>query len=295
MSLKMYMTKGLPACGKTTWARERVETDRKSGIHTKNVCKDDIREMLDFSHWSRYSEKIVIRVRDAIINECLSSRCNVIVSDTNLVKVHEENLRKMAKHHGASFEVVDFTDVSVSECLERDRKRGNKVGPGVIMKMFNDHLKKENDVEMIEYDPNIPDAIIVDVDGTIAIRGERSPFDYYKVMEDTPNQPVIDLVKMLQQNFKVIIMTGRENIAVGDAKVATLTRQWVERHGIIVEDLFIRAMGDHRPDWVVKKELFEQNVLGQFNVKWILDDRAQVISMWRELGATVLDVAGHTF
>ena len=36
---------------------------------------------------------------------------------------------------------------------------------------------------------------IVDIDGTVAIMGDRSPFDWARVGEDLPKSPVITVVE----------------------------------------------------------------------------------------------------
>jgi hypothetical protein len=219
------------------------------------------------------------------------------VSDTNLAPAHENKLREIANHHKVQVEIVDFTDVPVSECLERDRKRGNKVGAEVILKMYNQYLKKEVNI-VSERDESLMDAVIVDVDGTLAHRGERSPYDGSRVMEDTVNEPIADLARLFfEQGYKIIIMTGRENTVVDNdgTTVQDLTIEWLNKNNIRFHDIHIRANGDHRSDYEVKKELFVNNVKGLYNIKWVLDDRAQVVQAWRELGLTVLDVAGNTF
>ena len=57
----------------------------------------------------------------------------------------------------------------------------------------------------------------------------------------------------------------------------------------------MRTLGDMRKDSIVKQELYEQNILGKFNVSFILDDRQQVVDMWRSLGLTVFQVAEGDF
>ncbi|MFC7644091.1 hypothetical protein ACFQX6_27630 [Streptosporangium lutulentum] len=38
---------------------------------------------------------------------------------------------------------------------------------------------------------------IVDIDGTLALRGDRGPYDWDRVGEDLPNHPVVTIVKAL--------------------------------------------------------------------------------------------------
>ena len=50
--MKLIMTKGLPASGKSTWAKQYL--DDNPG--TKRVNKDDLRAMLDNGKWSKRNE-----------------------------------------------------------------------------------------------------------------------------------------------------------------------------------------------------------------------------------------------
>jgi len=186
--------------------------------------------------------------------------------------------------------------------LERDSKRENPVGRKVIMDMYNRYLKSTKQEE-VQYDPNLPDCIICDIDGTLAIHeNRRSPFEYWKAGSDRLNEPVERLLHHIQYsmgieyNIYTIIMTGRENLCDENGHtISDLTQVWLRKYGINFTDIFIRKEGDHRPDWVVKKEMYEEHIKGQYNVVYVIDDRRQVIDMWREQGLTVLDVAGNDF
>ncbi len=144
--------------------------------------------------------------------------------------------------------------------------------------------------------PGTPRAIICDIDGTVALRGNRSPYDWTRVADDTPNRPVIEVVQALHASgHQVIFMSGRSAIC------ELATGMWIETHvaanwsfdnGFL---LLMRRQGDNRQDAVIKAELFDQHVRTRFNVRAVFDDRLQVIRMWREMGLTVLDVAGGDF
>jgi hypothetical protein len=45
----------------------------------------------------------------------------------------------------------------------------------------------------------------------------------------------------------------------------------------------------------VKEEIYRQEILGRYNVWMVLDDRDQVVEMWRNLGLRVLQVAPGAF
>lgn len=44
----------------------------------------------------------------------------------------------------------------------------------------------------------------------------------------------------------------------------------------------MRASEDYRKDAVIKKEIFKREIQNQFYVEFLLDDRNQVVDMWRK-------------
>jgi len=142
---KIIMTRGLPASGKTTWAKEQV---LKSDGKTKRVNKDDLRAMINAGKWSRHSEKQILDIRNRIIDYYLSKGYDVIVDDTNLNPEHEKTLRgfTMDDQYSAGFEIKDFTGVSLDECIKRDQSRPNYVGEKVIRRMYNTFLAPKTNV-----------------------------------------------------------------------------------------------------------------------------------------------------
>jgi len=144
----VYLLKGLPASGKSTWAKRLVK--EYPGRH-KRVSKDSLRSMLDSNHWSKHNEKFILNLRDHIIMAGLKDGKNVIVDDTNLEPRHEERIRKLlAGRTDVKIQIKDFTDVPVETCIKRDLVRPNSVGSKVIMQMYNKHLK-------LKTNPVIPD------------------------------------------------------------------------------------------------------------------------------------------
>ena len=134
---------------------------------------------------------------------------------------------------------------------------------------------------------------ICDIDGTVAIMGDRGPFDWKRVGEDTPNEPVVRIIRALQHTGDLIVfMSGRME------QSRTLTEEWLHDNvGYPFHcGLFMRKDGDYRADSIVKRELFETHVQPfHRHIAGVIDDRASVVEMWRDLGLTVLDVAGHDF
>lgn len=145
---------------------------------------------------------------------------------------------------------------------------------------------------------------IFDIDGTLAdithrlhfVKGKHidagEPPDWDMYLDacgnDTPIQPVIELNRRLRAMGQyVILITGR-NGGWRDE-----TRAWLKKHGVMYDELHMRDENDRRPDYVVKRELYEawkgknpdKQVLGVF------DDRDRVVQMWRDLGLQCYQVA----
>lgn len=298
--LTITILKGLPASGKSTWAKEKIA--KSPGTH-KRVNKDDLRAMLDSSHWSKGNEKFVLDLRDEIIRRSLYLGKHVIVDDTNLHPKHEINIRKLADDFEGNVQVkiMEFS-VPLQTCIDRDMKRANSVGEKVIRKMYNQFLAPELEkVELVEYDNNLPDCIIIDIDGTIAEKGDRSPFDWKKVGLDKPKLEVLNVIrnyfhslnngKYGKNEVQPFIFSGRDSVCKPE------TINWLNEIAEIDMDyeIHMRAENDMRKDTIVKKELYEEFVKGKYNVLSVFDDRNCVVEMWRSIGLTCLQVADGDF
>lgn len=286
---KVILTKGLPASGKTTWAKSVVD---KYPNQYKRVNKDDLRAMLDTGNHSSDREKFVLKVRDQLILLALEEGNHVIVDDTNLAPKHEERIKQLVKGK-AEVEIKEFFDVSLEECIKRDLKRQNSVGEKVIRQMYNQFLKPA--VELPVYNPNLPEAIICDLDGTLCDLRGRNPYDASTADQDGVNMPVFEILTKFEfQQIYILFVSGRKE----QYRQPSLTfinhhfsnSSWLNRF-----QLFMRADDDDRKDSIVKAEIYEKHIKDKYNVKFVLDDRNQVVEMWRSLGLTCLQVAEGDF
>lgn len=283
---KVIILKGLPASGKTTWAKNQI--DKNPGMY-KRINKDEIRAMLDNSKWSGDNEKFVVKTRDWLIVEALHSGHHVIIDDTNLDPKHEVRIRQLVKENDttAGVRIMDF-DVDLQEAVRRDAKRENSVGQKVITDMYFKYLYKP---EKYVGPAGKPEAIIVDIDGTLAKMNGRSPYDYSLVHTDLVNEPIAELVYYMSEpaGHQVIIVTGR------DGSCEEETKQWLRDNDIPFDAFFIRPAGNKEKDSIIKKRIFEENIKDNYQIKFVLDDRDQVVEMWRSLGLTCLQVGYGNF
>ncbi|WP_100504056.1 AAA family ATPase [Mycobacteroides abscessus] len=280
---KLLMLQGLPGSGKSTYASQLVDASQYVRVN-----KDDLRAMLHNSKHSKARETRVLAIRDAVVADALANGQNVVVDDTNFAPVHEIRLRQLAKEHGAQFQ-TKLIDTPLEVCIDQDLKRLNSVGQKVILQMYDQYLKpKPADPPVI--DPDLPYAVICDIDGTLAHMTNRSPYDASKALDDLKDETVHWSFARLSENATRIICSGRSD------EFRDVTEQWLADHGITYHMLLMRSAGDVRKDSIVKRELYEQNIKGKYNIRVVLDDRDQVVDMWRnELGLKVFQVAEGNF
>lgn len=310
--LKCILCKGAPACGKSTWAKTEVAKDPTNWVRINN---DDIRAMTNGSVYSADYEKLIIDTRLFLIREAFKRNKNVIIDNVNANKRHFEDVCKLAKEVNRDIQVFEkpfYEDLEV--LLERDGKREGKsqVGEVVVKKWFKElggkqfkfykpkvevftrnNLTRDAAFTPATQNISLPTAIISDLDGTLALfAGKRSPYDAKDCdLIDEPNQPVVETIQLYYDDKNSIIFcSGRED------KYEPETRRFIEKHlpGIKYH-LFMRKKNDMRKDSIIKEEIYREHIKGKFFIKLVLDDRNQVVSLWRQLGLTCFQVAPGDF
>ena len=286
---KILILRGLPASGKSTYAKNLLTQNPHAW---KRLNKDELRAMLDNSVHSKTNEKFIENVRDMMLVEALKEGKNVVIDDTNLSERPVERIKQVVQKYitdsgeTVNIEIKDI-ETSLEECLERDKKREKKVGESVIMRMYKQHiLKDERGPHYQEQDDTLPAAILCDLDGTLAIIHDRSPFDAKRCETDLLNIPIAEILKTYyQKGVKIILISGRDD----NARIQTMN--WLSYNKIPYNALYMRTSSDMRKDAIVKKELYLKHIKEQFYVQFVLDDRNQVVDLWRlELGLPCLQV-----
>jgi len=327
---KLIILEGLPASGKSTLAAKlAAEND-----HTVCVNRDSLRTMIagrgnDPNHSNELKERMLRSLRTQCIATALRGGLDVIVDDTNLVRRMVNELHTVAKSVG-DVEVIEVAlNVPVEECIARDEKRAfpHKVGAQVITsmaksagilqgkslqnstKVYPAHKRSASQVQS-----SGRPAIICDLDGTLAIISNRSPHDASNCdVKDKPNVAVINCVlAMYNAGYDVLFMSGR------DTKFRPETERFIQKHcGFFVNadspdrghvwkpikyELHMRGelcqdpnVHDTRADDIVKRELYDEFVQDKYDVLFALDDRSQVVRLWRDIGIPTFQVADGDF
>lgn len=296
---RLIITRGLPASGKTTFARKLQPA-------VARVNRDDLRRMLHGDRlYTQWAEWQVTIVQQAQVEALLRAEIDVCVDDTNLRPQTVREWALTASRLGADFEVHDFTDVPLEECLRRDASRpaAERVGERAIRTMYERYLEGRTlplavpripvggPAAVYDPPPGKPEIVLVDIDGTVALIGDRSPWNMRAVGQDEPNHAVIAAVRAMHQaGYGVIYCTGRDTTA------HAATERWLDEHvGVDYLALHMRRFGDSRQDAVVKRDIFNKEIREHFRVVGVFDDRQQVVRMWRALGLTVFQVAEGDF
>lgn len=301
--------RGFPGSGKSALARKLAE---ETGAVV--VCRDDLRMMLHGTYHSgkRDFEDEVTVAETAQVTAFLRAGKSVIVDACHLEPRYLRKWAKLAAQLGADFERVDVGTPPLV-CLKRNAASTDKPVPEDVIRRMAKRNPIGNwpdiqalpypQVEPVEWVDGLPEAVIVDIDGTLAHMDGRHPYDYTQVHTDVPDDHVRWLVKLLYDGSphvdgacpEIIIVSGR------DSDCREETEEWLWANGISYDQLHMRPAdakdhhGNKLPDYVVKHNLFNEHIRGQFNVRIVLDDRDQVVELWRRMGLKCLQVQPGDF
>lgn len=258
----LYILRGLPASGKSTWRKQ-------SGYAYVN--KDEIRKW-----YPEFTEREVHAYQMQMLEqEVAKGTADIVIDNTNLNEKTVQQYRAFAKQHGYVYHELWF-NLSVEECIERDKTRVDTVGAHVIWGMALRHtmlLDKE--------------CFIFDIDGTLANCDHRKELlpthggsweaffnaqDKDSVYEDRKL-----VLNTLAKRYQIFLVSGRPD------NYRAMTEAWLQENGIQYKALFMRRASDKKPDDIVKREIYTQ-YFQYMKVHGVFDDRNTVVAMWRSLG-----------
>jgi predicted kinase len=324
-------TRGIPGSGKSTWAKAQLAEEPGRWCR---INKDDLRLMLYGA--STYCDPATQKEREAFVHEmqehalrtALRKGKDVILDNTHLPGDSMKRAHQVAEELGDVTVIERIFVADLDTCMKRVVARAvtdplSYVPEDKIREMhakFSKNLEKaalaprttvyprRPEGQTAVQDPSLPEAVIVDLDGTSALMNGRNPYDAARCDEDLPNWPVILTVKAvhIQRGTKVLFVSGR------DAKFREPTERFLQRYyrvtnmecvrapaapGMVIPyELFMRPEGDTRKDSLVKKEIYEREIMGKYQILSVYDDRDCVVRLWREeLGLTCFQVGYGSF
>lgn len=322
--IKIILTCGIPASGKSTWAKEEV---KKNPEGTTRINRDDLRSMMSNYHYSDSNEKLVTSAKTFMIQQALRYGRDIVIDETNLNRRNFDDICKLVREMNLDCMVMEKPFyIELDEAIARDSKRegAGKVGEEVVRKFWKksggtQHKHYKPRVEIIQrqteqsvaaakvvVNNSLPHAVVCDLDGTLSLFNSRrsdgsvdvchsnahtrSPYDASKADRDTLNDQVAAVIESMHKaGYSIVFCSGREDC------YREQTETFIKKHLGVGYELHMRKTGDMRKDSIVKEEIYRTHLEPNYNVFLILDDRDQVVSKWRELGLTCFQVAPGNF
>ena len=287
---KLLILVGAPGSGKSTFARYFLRTED----NWIRVNRDDFRLMqFGDSLMIPFYEERISKMVEASVLTLLKSDTNVIIDATNTsLRTIQDMIHTYTEYADISFKVFDLpVDELVKRCDKRYEETGKFISKSVVERNVANlkHTLEKFDFAPIPrkvqvattsyatQDKNLPKAVICDLDGTLSLLNGRDPYNAATCDNDLLNEPVAAALKMAKQRgYQVILLSGRED------KLREPTVRFLDKHQIGYDLLLMRTSNDFRKDNIIKRELFEGEIQGKYFVEFLLDDRNQVVDMWRK-------------
>lgn len=157
-------------------------------------------------------------------------------------------------------------------------------------------------------------AIIVDLDGTLCHNKEREAWfaeqfamgkTFEEINKDEMLKKLRETIPSDEQNSVIAMLLNNKAPEIEDEMIIVLyvTARSEALFGVTLEwlgnqpelgwshCLFMRELFDNRPDWEVKKDIYQTLIADKYDVLLCLEDRPEVAAMWRSLGLQCWQVA----
>ena len=150
--------------------------------------------------------------------------------------------------------------------------------------------------------------VIFDLDGTLADITKRREMStkengkidwdiFFKpenIWFDIPNEPVIEMAKVLSQKNRIVIFSGRSKATKDE------TKRWLNKFDVPFDEIKMRPTSNDwkfMPDDELKQHWLDTLFPGdkKDNILCVFDDRQKVVDMWRSNGLTCMQVDEGNF
>jgi phosphoglycolate phosphatase-like HAD superfamily hydrolase len=129
-------------------------------------------------------------------------------------------------------------------------------------------------------------AVIFDCDGTLCdvssirhfVSGENRDFHSFHMASAgcPPHAHVVEAAHQAKaDDLDVLVVTARMQ------QYRNVTAMWLALHGVPSDALFMRADGDFRKDFFVKKDILRR-IRARWDVMHAWDDNPNVLELWRQ-------------
>lgn len=284
---------GPPGSGKSTMAHTLCVEEGYSYINQDKQGKDHVRQF------------------DAAI----AAGENVLVDRMNFSKGQRQRYLEAAKKNGYHTHIIVLHQnyyTCFNRCVDRFGKHetihDEQAVRGALATFFGKYERPQPDeadkIEFLYPQGEKPSAIICDLDGTLCDVAHRRHFVrrepgvkkdwqgfFAGMVDDVPNQWCADLLKAMSTKHEIVYCSGRPD------SWRRQTVEWLKKHDLYNMEapgfnydfnLFMRMRQDSRQDNIVKEIILDFEILTRFKPYFMIDDRKQVVDMWRSRGYTCL-------
>lgn len=290
---KLMILVGPPGSGKSTFALDQC---------------------LDNSHMYVNQDLQGKEVHIKFFDECIRLGENIVVDRMNFSKEQRAKYLDKAKEQCYKTEIHVFCEPynrCLENCLERENHptipKGDEDTARAALDMFFKKYERptSNEAASIKFHYGRQNefgkhkAIIVDLDGTLCniehrlhhMHGENKNWGAF--LSECDQDFVNDWCRRIingNSGSYTILCSGRPSDICRDK-----TETWLKDNSIAYDHLFMRAAGDYRRDDIVKEIILDFEILPLFEVLYAIDDRKQVVDMWRRRSITCLQCAEGNF
>ena len=236
---------------------------------------------------------------------------DIVVDRMNFDKAQRNQYRLEAIKNGYTVNLVEFCvprQVCYDRCMARENhptiteSKHATSALNTYFSRYEEPAEDEGELLRIYYEhDHKTDAIMVDIDGTLANLDHRLHYvkdgnkDWGSFFRQVGNDKVYEDVKRIvdlefEAGTSVVLCSGRPQDQSGEA-----TEKWLARNEIHYTTLKTRPAGNYKRDDNTKAMLYRYEIKPFYNVKYILDDRDQVVQKWREMGLSCFQVRPGNF
>lgn len=303
---KLTILVGPPGSGKSTYAKE-LESQGFVRISQDDQGKSGHMELFQ-SH--------------------ITTGADIVVDRMNFDKQQRDKYRLEAVKNGYT---VNFVEFCVPRRICFDRCMTRQGHPTINGAKFNSatwgNVDKQKELEadsalttyFSKYEPVTAEegpveqrsyqfhtkwnAIMVDLDGTLANLNHRLHYVrregkkdwgsfFRECGKDELYECVAGVVKLEHQNnTHIVYCSGRD-----EEQCRETTVEWLKQHQLFFGNpVVMRPKLNYKSDNITKVMLYKYEIEPYYNVKYILDDRNQVVEAWRKLGLVCFQVRPGEF
>lgn len=153
---------------------------------------------------------------------------------------------------------------------------------------YQGNIQENYPLEFIN--PELPKAIIVDIDGTIIFIKDRDYWDMESSLNDYRIEPTIEMVKQyFNMGYKVLFVTSRREM-FRDTTEKLIKDIFPNQKDYL---LFMRGDTDLASHSIYKREVYKNHIMKNYCVHFALEDNSSVVDAYRNLGILTLQTINN--